>query len=96
MVQIWLAETKIPELVARGSSKKNCPTCPSIIPLFSVWGDCMVKKVQIIVRLLPEASKLSDEELIKEIEEEIKKAIYTIPWANSVESVEIQEANQTE
>jgi hypothetical protein len=40
---------------------------------------------------VPEAAKLSDEQLIKEIEEEIKKAIYVIPWANTLESVEIKE-----
>jgi hypothetical protein len=57
---------------------------------FSVWGEKVSKKAVITIRLLAEASKLSDEQLIKEIEEEIKKAIYTIPWANSVESVEIQ------
>ena len=56
----------------------------------------MFKRVVIRIRLLPEASKLSKEELISEIESEIKKAVYVIPWANSVESIEIQEADQTE
>jgi len=51
----------------------------------------IVKRAVITIRLLPEASKLSDEELISEIKNEIKKAIYVVPWANSVESIEIQE-----
>ena len=46
------------------------------------------------MRLLPEASKVADESLKAEIEKEIKKAIWTIPWADQLESVEIQ-ANQT-
>ncbi|MDI6848099.1 MAG: hypothetical protein QMD23_08290, partial [Candidatus Bathyarchaeia archaeon] len=41
-----------------------------------VWSENMPKSPVITIRLLPEASKLSDEELIKEIESEIKKAIY--------------------
>jgi len=59
-----------------------------------VWGENISKKVVITIRLVPEAAKLSDEQLIKEIEKEIKKAIYVVPWANSVEGIEIQ-ANQT-
>lgn len=51
----------------------------------------MAKKAVIIVRLVPEASKLSDEELKQEIEKEIKKTVYVIPWANMLESIEIQE-----
>jgi hypothetical protein len=51
----------------------------------------MAKKAVIIVRLVPEASKLSDEELKREIEKEIKKTVYVIPWANTLESIEIQE-----
>jgi len=51
----------------------------------------MSKKATITIQLLPEASKLSNEELIREIEEEIKKAIYMIPWANILESIEIKE-----
>jgi hypothetical protein len=50
----------------------------------------MSKKVIIKIRLLPEASRLSREELMSRIESEVKKAIYVVPWANSVESVEIQ------
>jgi hypothetical protein len=53
------------------------------------------KKAQIIVRLLPEASKIANESLKAEIEKEIKKAIWAIPWTDQLESVEIQEANQT-
>ena len=33
------------------------------------------RKVVITIRLVPEAAKLSEEQLTKEIEEEIKKAI---------------------
>jgi hypothetical protein len=54
----------------------------------------MSKKAVITIRLVPEAAKLSDEQLTKEIEKEIKKAIYVVPWANTLESIEIQ-ANQT-
>ena len=51
----------------------------------------MSKKAVITIRLVPEAAKVSDEQLIKEVDKEIKKAIYVIPWANSVESIVIQE-----
>jgi hypothetical protein len=60
----------------------------------SFGGENLVKKAVITVWLLPETSKLSKEELISEIENEIKKAIYVIPWADQLESIEIQEANQ--
>jgi len=50
----------------------------------------MPKKAVITIRLVPEAAMLSDEQLIKEIENEIKKAIYVIPWANSLETIVIQ------
>jgi hypothetical protein len=51
----------------------------------------MPKRAVITIRLLAEADKLSDEQLIKEIEKEIKKAIYVVPWANTLESIEIKE-----
>lgn len=51
----------------------------------------MSKRAVITIRLIPEASKLSDEELINKIEKEIKKTIYTVPWANNVESIKIKE-----
>ena len=56
-----------------------------------VWGENMSKKAVITIRLVPEAAKLSDEQLTKEIEKEIKKAIYVVPWANTLESIEIKE-----
>jgi hypothetical protein len=43
------------------------------------------------VRLVPEASKVADENLKAEIENEIKKIIWTIPWADQLESIEIIE-----
>jgi hypothetical protein len=55
----------------------------------------MVKKARITVRLIPEASKVADESLKAEIRREIAKAIHVVPWAYQLESVEIQEANQT-
>jgi hypothetical protein len=51
----------------------------------------MVKKAQIIIRLLPEASEAANQSLKAEIEKEIKKAVYVIPWADQLESVEIKE-----
>jgi len=51
----------------------------------------MPKRAVITIRLLAEAANLSDEQLIKGIEEQIKKAIYVVPWANTLESVEIKE-----
>jgi hypothetical protein len=49
------------------------------------------KKAVVTIRLVPGAAKLSDEQLIKEIEEEMKKAIFVIPWADALESVKIKE-----
>jgi hypothetical protein len=51
----------------------------------------MVKKAHISVRLVPEASKVANEKLKAEIEKEIKKAIFTVPWASELLSVEIEE-----
>jgi hypothetical protein len=51
----------------------------------------MVKKARITVRLLPEASEVADESLKAEILREIEKAIYVIPWADQLESIEIEE-----
>jgi hypothetical protein len=48
------------------------------------------KKAHITVRLVPEASKVSNESLKAEIEREVKKAIYSIPWANELVSIEIE------
>jgi hypothetical protein len=50
----------------------------------------MPKKARITVRLVPEAAKVADESLKAEIEKEIKKAIYAIPWADRLESIEIK------
>jgi FAD/FMN-containing dehydrogenase len=54
----------------------------------------MVKKAHIVVCLVPEASEVADETLKAEIQREIAKATYVIPWADQLESIEIQEANQ--
>jgi hypothetical protein len=48
------------------------------------------KKAHITVRLVPEASKIANENLKAEIQREVKKAIYSIPWANELESIEIE------
>jgi hypothetical protein len=50
----------------------------------------MTKKAYIIVRLIPEASKVANENLRAEIEKEITKAIFVIPWADQLESIEIK------
>jgi hypothetical protein len=42
--------------------------------------------------LVPEASKVANEKLKAEIEKEIKKAIFTVPWASELLSVEIRVA----
>lgn len=39
-------------------------------------------RARITVRLLPEASEVADESLKAEIQREIVKAIYVIPWAD--------------
>jgi hypothetical protein len=49
------------------------------------------KKAVITIRLLREASKLSNDELLKEIEKQIKESIWTVPWASEIESIEIKE-----
>ena len=49
------------------------------------------KKAIITIRLLREASKLSNEELLKDIEKQIKESIWTIPWESEIESIEIKE-----
>jgi len=41
--------------------------------------------------LLPEASEVANESLKAEIEKEIIKAVYVIPWADRLESIEIEE-----
>jgi hypothetical protein len=51
----------------------------------------MVKKAQIFIRLLPEASKVANENLKAEITKELSKAIFNIPWASEVESVRIED-----
>lgn len=40
------------------------------------------KRVIITIRLLPQASKLSNEKLLKEIEGPIKESIWHVPWAS--------------
>ncbi|MFP3985680.1 MAG: hypothetical protein ACLFU9_06945 [Candidatus Bathyarchaeia archaeon] len=50
------------------------------------------KRVVITIRLLPEASSLSNHELKSAMEEEIKKAVYTVPWVDTVESINVKES----
>jgi translation elongation factor EF-1beta len=50
----------------------------------------MPKKVYITIRLVPEAAKVADENLKNEIERELRKNIFVIPWANELESVEVK------
>jgi hypothetical protein len=57
----------------------------------NVGGENMVKKAHISVRLVPEASKVANKELKAEIEKEIEKAIFTVPWASELLSVKIEE-----
>lgn len=52
----------------------------------------MVKKLRIIVRLVPEAQNATNESIKTEAEKELKKAIFMIPWANELESIEVEEA----
>lgn len=58
---------------------------------FEPRGEKMPKKAVIIVRLLPEASKVANESLKAEITKELSKAIFNIPWASEVESVRIED-----
>jgi hypothetical protein len=50
----------------------------------------MPKKVHITIRLVPEAAKVPDENLKNEIEKELRKNIFVIPWADQLESLEIK------
>jgi translation elongation factor EF-1beta len=50
----------------------------------------MPKKVYITVSLVPEAAKVPNENLKREIEKELRKNIFVIPWANQLESIEIK------
>ena len=50
----------------------------------------MPKKVCITVRLVPEAAKVPDGNLKNEIERELRKNIFVIPWADQLESLEIK------
>jgi translation elongation factor EF-1beta len=50
----------------------------------------MPKKVHITIRLVPEAAKVPDENLRNEIEKELRKNIFVIPWADQLESLEIK------
>lgn len=50
----------------------------------------MPKKVIIVIRLIPEASKVTSENLKAEVEKELSKSIFTIPWADCVESIKIK------
>jgi hypothetical protein len=60
----------------------------------------MVKKIRITLSLIPEASKVSNEKLKTEIEEQIKEtlnrygALWNIPWVNQLDSIEIIDEKQ--
>jgi hypothetical protein len=51
----------------------------------------MSKRVLIVVRLIPEASRMANEELLAEIRREVSKSVFMIPWADCLESIEIKE-----
>jgi len=55
----------------------------------------MVKKAQIVVRLVPEASKVADESLKAEIEKVNQKGRLGHTWAGSLESIEIKEGGKS-
>jgi translation elongation factor EF-1beta len=50
----------------------------------------MPKKVHITIQLVPEAAKVTDENLKTEIEKELRKNIFVIPWAKELESIEVK------
>jgi hypothetical protein len=49
----------------------------------------MPTKAHIIIRLIPEASKVANESLKAEIEKEISTAVWHILWADKLESIEV-------
>jgi len=51
----------------------------------------MSKRVLIVVRLIPEASRVADKDLLAEIKREVSKSVSMIPWADCLVSVEIKE-----
>jgi len=51
----------------------------------------MSKKVLIVIRLIPEASKVANENLKAEIKKELSKSIFLIPWADFLESIQIKD-----
>ena len=51
----------------------------------------MSKRVLIVVRLILEASRVADEDLLAMIKREVNKSVFMIPWADCLESVEIRE-----
>jgi hypothetical protein len=56
-----------------------------------LWGFLMSKRVLIVVRLIPEASRVADKDLLAEIKREVSKSVSMIPWADCLVSVEIKE-----
>lgn len=52
----------------------------------------MVKKLHIILRLLPEAKNVENERIKAEATREMKEVLFRIPWADELESVEVEEA----
>jgi hypothetical protein len=59
--------------------------------LFEVLEFLMSKRVLIVVRLIPEASRVADKDLLAEIRREVSKSVFMIPWADCLEYVEIKE-----
>ncbi len=51
----------------------------------------MIKKAHIIVRLILEARNVDNASIKAEIEKEISKAIFLMPWADRLEAIEIEE-----
>jgi hypothetical protein len=50
----------------------------------------MPKRALIVIRLLPETKKVLNESLRSEIEKEMSRAIFVIPWADKLEFIEIK------
>jgi hypothetical protein len=53
------------------------------LPSFLPGVKAMVKKAHIVVRLLRESQDAANDTIKAEVEKEIKRSIYVIPWANA-------------
>jgi len=51
----------------------------------------VTKKCHIVLRLLKEAEEIDNEEIAREIKQEIKMNLHLIPWAEDVEKVTVSE-----